>query len=64
MLTPTILFDKAEIFTRSLLNHIVAPVKLLATWVIGNRQFIETKVGASSATILLFSVGVDELFGG
>ena len=64
MLTPTILFENVEIFTRSLSNHDVAPVKFSATWVVRNCLFIETEVGASSATILLFLVGVDELFGG
>ena len=64
MLTPTFLFENVEIFTRSQSNHDVAPVKFSATWVVRNRLFIETEVGASSATILLFSVGVDELFGG
>ena len=63
MLTPTFLFENVEIITRSQSNHDVAPVKFSATWVVRNRQF-ETEVGASSATILLFSVGVDELFGG
>ena len=53
-----------DAYARSQSNHNVAPVKFSATWVARNRQFIETEVGASSATILLFSVGVDEPFGG